>query len=370
MDFSEVNTRRYRHKPGPQFYENILAGVVLVVIAALVFTGFKIYDVTQENKMGDIFEKAVAAADSNDWQIRTTVKLPSTLHSANYILLRLPGAGSGFEGKAFWGKIPASAADITARDEQHNLVLMEKAPDARMYPASMAKVLTAITVLEHAKDLDQKLTVTDRNFNYFYQDGAAIAGFRQGEKVSVRDLLYGLMLLSGSECASALAIETAGSEEEFVALMNETAAMIGMADSHFTNPVGLFHPENYSTVSDIALLLDYALQNNDFEAIFTALQYVGEPSAFHPNGMPMQSSLFQTGDVETGSDATILGGKTGFTDESGQCLVSLLSKSGIRFILVTAAAMPGNSRTQALHVEDMVMVLNSIEIIPADTELK
>ncbi|MDR2156824.1 MAG: serine hydrolase [Clostridiales Family XIII bacterium] len=335
------------------------------------------HDAARERENDATLERAKAAAEEQADDAKVSVNLPQPLHSAYYILLRLPQDGNGFEGKESWMDLPATPADARLKPYLHNRIMMEKGPDERIFPASMTKILTALTVLEHIPDLNRKITISDKNFHYYYADGAAIAGYRAGDTASLLDLLYGLMLLSGSECASVLAEETAGGEEAFAALMNGKAAEIGMTSSHFTNPVGLHNEENYSTVSDIAVLLDYALQNRTFAEIFTSELYTAAPVGSHPDGLTMRNHIFRdeesepeastpggtaAPDSDTGS---LLGGKTGFLDEAGQCLASLLSKGDVRFILVTAAAMPRNARTQSLHIDDMRTVLGSIKVFPA-----
>jgi D-alanyl-D-alanine carboxypeptidase (penicillin-binding protein 5/6) len=363
MDFSDVNKRKYRKKSGRRPWADLGGAVILLVVIALIFSAFKVTEVLRVQRINEAIERARVVAEEEAESVKAFVDLPAPLHSANYILLRLPMESVGFAGRDSWADLPSNQEDAEKKNYLYNQILMEKSPDAQIYPASMVKILTAITVLENVSDLNKKITITDADFNYYYRDGAAIAGYRAGDVAGLVDLLYGLMLSSGSECAAALAEETAGDEEAFVALMNAKAAEIGMSSSHFTNPVGLHNAENYSTVSDIALLLDYALQNRTFTEIFTAAQYTSAPVGSHPTGLEVNSTLHRAelaGQIL--DDGIVMGGKTGFLDESGQCLASLISKGNVRFILVTAAAMPENSHTQALHIDDMLTVLNAITV--------
>ena len=104
-----------------------------------------------------------------------------------------------------------------------------------------------------------------------------MAGFRPGETATVRDLLYGALLPSGAECCETLAREVSGSEEAFVELMNQKAAALGMASTHFCNPTGLHDPEHVSTVRDMARLLRTAMQNEMFRTIFATARYTCRP---------------------------------------------------------------------------------------------
>jgi D-alanyl-D-alanine carboxypeptidase (penicillin-binding protein 5/6) len=364
MDFSDVNKRKYRKKNGRRPWADMGAAVILLVIIALIFSAFKITESVRIKKVEEAIERAKTVAEEEAKNVKVFVDLPEPLHSANYILLRLPMENTGFEGRDSWVDLPSNQETAQKKSYLYNQILMEKDPDAQIYPASMAKILTAITVLENVPDLNKEITITDADFNYYYRDGATIAGYRAGDVATLNDLLYGLMLPSGSECAAALAKETAGDIETFMALMNEKAAEIGMSSSHFTNPVGLHDAENYSTVSDIALLLDYALQNRTFTEILTAPRHTTAPAGSHPGGIEMGSTLHREENAaRILNDGIVMGGKTGFLDESGQCLASLISKGGVRFILVTAAAMPENARAQALHIDDMLTVLNAITVL-------
>ena len=119
-----------------------------------------------------------------------------------------------------------------------------------------------------------------------------MAGFRPGETATVRDLLYGVLLPSGAECCEALAREVSGSEEAFVELMNQKAAALGMASTHFCNPTGLHDPEHVSTARDMARLLRAAMQNEMFRTIFATARYTVPPTNLHPDGFTLESTFW------------------------------------------------------------------------------
>lgn len=132
-------------------------------------------------------------------------------------------------------------------DADSGEVLAAKNADASIYPASMTKVMTALLVLEANPDLDTPVTLPEDIFPELRAEGASMAGFLPGETATARDLLYGALLPSGAECCETLAREVSGSEEAFVASMNQKAAALGMASTHFCNPTGLHDPEHVST---------------------------------------------------------------------------------------------------------------------------
>lgn len=238
-------------------------------------------------------------------------------------------------------------------------VLAEQNADTQMYPASMTKILTAVTAMESVNSLDEILTMPYEIYATLYEEGASMAGFEAGEQASVRQLLYGVILPSGAECCIALADLIDGSESAFVQRMNEKAQALGMSSTHFVTCTGLHDVQHYSTVRDIAVLLQYALQSSDFREIFTAHSYSVAPTAQHPEGFTFYSTMFQSlGDASvTGGE--ILGGKTGYTEEAGLCLSSLAQVNGREYILVTAGA-PGSHDTEPLHTIDAKAVYNRI----------
>lgn len=238
-------------------------------------------------------------------------------------------------------------------------VLAEQNADTQMYPASMTKILTAVTAMESVNSLDEIVTMPYEIYATLYEEGASMAGFEAGEQASVRQLLYGVILPSGAECCIALADLIDGAESAFVQRMNEKAQALGMSSTHFVTCTGLHDAQHYSTVRDIAVLLQYALQSSDFREIFTAHSYSVAPTAQHPEGFTFYSTMFQSlGDASvTGGE--ILGGKTGYTEEAGLCLASLAQVNGREYILVTAGA-PGSHDTEPLHTIDAKAVYNRI----------
>lgn len=244
-------------------------------------------------------------------------------------------------------------------DLENEEVLFDKNSERKMYPASMTKIMTAIIVLEHIKDLEVNISLNNDMFDYLYYENASMAGFLPKEKVSAIDLLYGLLLPSGAECAIGLAEHISGSESAFVDLMNEKAKEIGMNSTHFTNTTGLHDENHYSTVNDISVLLKYALKNDIFYEIFTSSRHSTLPTNRHDDGITCFSSLFSRIDSPNFKGGYIIGGKTGYTPEAGQCLASLAIKNERYYILVTSGA-DGDSRTQKFHIDDAFIIYDAI----------
>lgn len=225
-----------------------------------------------------------------------------------------------------------------------NEVIYEKNAHQRTYPASLTKMMTVLVGIEHMK----KETVTiDVDYNALAIEGAAIAGFYNGEVVSYEDLLYGTMLPSGADAALMLAKVVAGSEEAFVALMNEKAKQLGMNDTHFTNVVGLHDDNHYSTAWDLAMLEKVALYNETFREIFSAKSYTTESAS----RLTFTSRMFDRMKSPSFNGGEVLGGKTGYTEEAALCLASYATDGENEYLLVTTHAN-GNPYTPQYHVLD------------------
>ncbi len=184
--------------------------------------------------------------------------------------------------------------------------------------ASTTKIMTAVIVLENS-DLDDVITVPQSAVGV---EGSS-AYLMYGEKISVKDLLYAMMLESANDAATVLAVSVGGDMDGFVAMMNQKATEIGMTDTHFANPHGLDDEQHYSTAYDMALLCDYAMGNNEFAVITGSYRYETENRLFVNH-----NRLLKTCDG-------VVGGKTGFTKRSGRCLVSVAKRGGVSMCVVT-----------------------------------
>lgn len=228
-------------------------------------------------------------------------------------------------------------------DVQSGTVLAEKGMDEKIYPASMTKVMTLLVAAENLPDLDAAFTMTQAIIDPIYLAGASMAGFVDGETVTMRDLLYGAILPSGAEATEALAQTVAGSEEGFVAMMNEKAAALGLTNTHFMNTSGLHDENHYSTVREIALILQAAMENETCAEILSAENYRASETEQHPDGLAMTNKfLYRVHHEYALGGAEITAAKTGYTAEAMNCCASAgKTPDGRSVICVTANAWTG-----------------------------
>lgn len=240
-----------------------------------------------------------------------------------------------------------------------NEVLLDKNSEQIIYPASLTKMMTILVAIEHMDDLQERIILPREIFDDLYQENASMAGFLPNEELAIEDLLYGSMLPSGAEATIGLAEYIAGSEQEFVKLMNDKAQQLEMENTHFTNTTGLHNANHYTTVKDIALFLQYALTNNEFRNVYTAQRYSIQSTNLHPEGITLTSRMFQNMSSSMLPQGEIIGGKTGYTDEAGLCLASLAVVNGQEYILVTAGA-EGGPRTEQFNIVDAFSVYSAL----------
>lgn len=224
-------------------------------------------------------------------------------------------------------------------DTAEEKILACKAEKSRLVPASMTKVLTLLVAAEHITDLDDEFEMTREITDYCFRNDCSVAGFAVGEKVTVRDLLYGAILPSGGDGALGLAIYTAGSQEAFVELMNEKLAQLGLSESaHFTNCVGIYDENHYCTAYDLAVIMEAAMQNEICREVLSSRTYVTSGTEEHPEGLELSNwFLRRIEDKDTGG--MTMYGKTGYVDESGSCAVSAgIDKNGKEYICVAASS--------------------------------
>jgi len=261
-------------------------------------------------------------------------------------------------------EIPIYSSYAVLKCMDDGAVLMEKNGAHRMYPASLTKIMTLLVALQDIGDLEEKVTLPDSIFIGLETQNASMAGFLPGESVRAIDLVYGCMLSSGAECSVGLALLVSGGEQAFVQRMNEEARELGLKDTHFENVWGIQDKGHYSTAEDMSVILEEALKNPVFYEAFTASRYAAAPTNLHPQGLPLESTLFSRQGSWEWEDGRILGGKTGYTDEAGLCLASLAQIGGKRYVLVTAGAL-GSHQTRQYHIEDAFAVYRNVERLNA-----
>ena len=226
-------------------------------------------------------------------------------------------------------------------DVDNKEILAAKGTKKQMYPASMTKILTVLVAAEHVTEeqLDDKVKITIDITDYCYSNDCSAVGFAKNETVPVRDLFYGTILPSGADAAVALANYVAGSHEEFVKLMNEKLEELRIAETtHFTNCVGLYADDHYSTPYDMALIMKAASENELCQKVLNARTYTTAKTKKHKDGILISNwFLRRIEDKDTNSE--ILYAKTGFVNQSGSCAASMAQdKNGHTYICVTAGS--------------------------------
>lgn len=217
-------------------------------------------------------------------------------------------------------------------------ILMQKGYKDRICPASMTKVLTVLVAAEHLTDeeLDNKFTITHDITAYVWEHDLSAVNWADNEEVTVRDLLYGTILPSGADAAIGLATYIAGSEDAFVEMMNEKINELGLSSSsHFTNCVGLYDDNHYSTVYDIAMIMEAAIENDLAREVLSTKRYTTSSTVEHPDGIEISNwFLRRIEDKDTGGE--VIAAKTGFVNESKNCAVSYgKDNSGNEYIICT-----------------------------------
>ncbi len=220
-------------------------------------------------------------------------------------------------------------------------VLARKSSQERMYPASMTKVMTLIVAVENIKNIDDTYTMSFEIINPLYLQNATVTGFKSGDVVTIRDLLYGIVLPSGADATVSIAEYVAGSEEAFVELMNKKAEELGLIDTHFTNTSGLHDENHYTTAYDMGIILDYAIKNELCKRILSTYKYTTTGTTTNPDTneeyhIEFYSTMFNKVRSDQIDGMEICGGKTGYTYQAGQCLVSFATKKNKTYIAVTA----------------------------------
>ena len=203
--------------------------------------------------------------------------------------------------------------------------------------------MTTIVALENIDNIKEKIQMPEEAFNGL--DGYVVSGIKKNEIITYEDLLYGIMLPSAADCANAIAINISGSIDEFANLMNEKAKELNMNNTHFSNPVGI-DQNNYSTVNDIAKLLKYALKNEEFYKIFITKEYKTT------NNIILKSTIIEKSEPYNIDVSNILGSKTGFTDDAGNCLATIAKINNVKYLLVTTNA----SIDKSYHIMDAVNI--------------
>lgn len=245
----------------------------------------------------------------------------------------------------------AGLFDITNYETMYAKNVHEK-----LFPASTTKILTAYVVLKHG-NLEDTVTVTSENVAL--ESDSSHCGLKAGDQISVKELLYGLMLKSANDAANALADYVSGSTESFAELMNEEAKLLGATNSHFVNAHGLHDDEHYTTVYDLYLIFQNALQNEAFREISGSTSYTASylDSSGNPVVVEWENTMqYFTRNKIPPEGVTVMAGKTGTTSKAQSCLVLLSENAeGEEFISIIL-----KSQDRGVLYEEMNNLLEEI----------
>lgn len=267
--------------------------------------------------------------------------------------------------------IGLTAQYAVAIDAKSGLVLYNKNMDERMYPASMTKVMTTIVAIEMIKDFNATTVITQSDIDTVWETGASSANFEVGETVTYNDLLLGTILPSGADATRALANNLCGGQEEFVNKMNELAEKLELKDTHFVNTTGIHDENHYTTVHDMALIVKYAVENEQFREIYS------KRFATSSNGLHqwVNKSIYNANrsNIDTSS---ILGCKSGYTDAAKNCLSSLDMVGNNEIITIVGKSINNDLKPRAA-VQDTLDIVNYVSqnysmqsILAKGTEVK
>lgn len=291
----------------------IAAGIIAVIAVLAVVISLAVRSHRSDGEAGGNASQTRGSAPETAADV-----LPAETDAAETGLL--PHAQSTDKTRVLGGEIDSRNAIMI--DLASNQVLMTKGGDERIYPASMTKMMTLIVAYEHTESLEDTFEMTSDIVDALYVANATVAGFVPGEKVRLDDLMYGLILPSGGDCAVALAVHVAGSETAFAELMNKKAAEIGLTNTHFVNPSGLHDPDQYSTCHEIAMILEYALKDDFMRKVLSTYEYTTHQTPEHPEGIDLRSTMLERMYGDEAPGMFMVGGKTGYTTEAKNCLAS------------------------------------------------
>ena len=236
-----------------------------------------------------------------------------------------------------------SSGYAIAFDRGSKSVIWGKSENTQVPMASTTKIMTAIVLLEHCKDLSVEVEVC--------KEAASIGGSRLGlktnDKITMNDLLYGLMLCSGNDAATQIAVSIGGSVEQFAKMMNAKAGELGLSHTNFTSPHGLDNPMHYTTAYELAIITDYALNIDKIAEVVNTKNYTVTINGY-------EKTITNTNEL-LGYLEGVNGVKTGFTNGAGRCLVTSVNRNGFNIIVVVLGA-----NTKKIRTKDSIKIINYI----------
>ena len=360
---------KYKRWPGQKYWIILFTTIVLLVAFTISFFVLLLVDGRDDGQPDYNDDKHNSSSSTDKKQNVNTNKTPlypTVATRSNY----LPASSD-------------ASQQIGDAIQSNNSILVElgsyqaiaeKGADVKIYPASMTKVMTLVIACENLTSLTKKLTVTQEAIDYKRAQGGSglLVDSSLGDAFTVEDLLYILSYDSDTIACLLLAKEIAGSEEAFVEMMNAKARELGLENTHFVNSTGLHNEEHYSTCRDMAAIMAYALDNTLARRILLSTEdkkfvaykgntdtvevnYYGSPDWYQVGG----GSRFK-GNVKLNT-VTVKGGKTGYTDEAGVCLVTYAesNSTGKCYINVIVGKPKGSGVTESVSTADVKLIYNT-----------
>lgn len=317
----------------------LLSSAVAFVLAVLmILTAF----IKPRTVLPDIPDDTTDPAETTEPSINAAVTYPTSPSRDSYLL---SGSGVAIDGST----LSADFAILVSLSDYSVVASLDA--DARIYPASMTKIMTLIVACEEIEDASVVLTVSDEIMKYCRENDATVLAMDPLDRFTATDMLYGVGVVSAADACIALAEHVAGSEEAFVDLMNAKAASLGLTKTNFANSTGLDDENNYSTAREMAMILAYALDNPFCREILstdnrTVLGYYDDGGTEKSYNRQLYNTLWSRLSgagyekklpASLSCGMTLLGAKTGYTDAGGNCLASFLEdKNGNLYVTVTA----------------------------------
>lgn len=251
----------------------------------------------------------------------------------------------------FLFSMSVGAIDITLTSKEaiiYNLnddnVIYEKNSNERTKIASLTKIMTSLVAIENIDNIDDTVTVEKEDLEGL--KGYAVAGFRVGDTISYKDLLYALMLPSAADAANILARNIAGTTDNFVNMMNDKASRLGLKNTKFSNPIGMDY-DNYSTAYDLSIILKEAIKYDLFKQLYNTDTYTTS------NNIKLIKTTDKIAAKYNLNINNLTGSKTGFTNDAGYCLASTATYNNINYLAVTL-----NSEELPNHIKDTLDLYN------------
>lgn len=239
--------------------------------------------------------------------------------------------------------------------------VLSKNENEKLPMASLTKIMTVRVALKNISDLGAPCPIDMDSYYRAVEMNASMAGFVGGEVTSYRDLLYATMLASAGEAADSLAVNISGSMDNFVSLMNREAESLGLKNTSYANADGMDDPRNFQSAKDCAMLIKDSLNDGNFRAIFTKRDFVTRPTPDHPDGLYLESTIFNHLKKYKQNGFEIIGGKSGTTDDAGLCWATLAEKDGKEYILVVMGVPYDDiNNLNDGHIEETLRIYENI----------